>query len=49
MEVAPERVLFVGDRLDADVEAPKKLGMQAMRVAPETGIWPVLERLTAPG
>ncbi len=49
MEVAPERVLFVGDRPDADVEAPKKLGMQAMRVAPETGIWPVLERLTAPG
>ena len=47
MGVAPERVLFVGDRPDADVEAPKKLGMQALQVTPETGLWPVLERLAS--
>lgn len=47
MGVVPERVLFVGDRVDADVEAPKKLGMQAMQVAPETGLWPVRERLAS--
>ncbi len=44
-ELRPGEVLFVGDRPDADYEAPKKLGMRALLVRPEEGIVPVLKAL----
>jgi len=45
LELSPGEVLFVGDRPDADYEAPKKLGMRALLVRPEEGIVPVLKAL----
>ena len=41
----PERVLFVGDRPETDLEAPSRLGMRALLVRPEVGIRPVLAAL----
>ena len=45
LDLRPEEVLFVGDRPDADVEMPRRLGMRSLQVEPRTGIWPVLDVL----
>ncbi len=37
----PGEVLFVGDRPEADYEAPRRLGMRALLVRPDEGIVPV--------